>query len=64
MHRIQNDKRQVRWELYDLETDPKEQHDLLGSEPNRAAYHQKNLEEWLESVVRSFNGEDYQTDIR
>jgi arylsulfatase A-like enzyme len=62
LHRIQNDTGRVNWELYDLATDPKEQHDFSGSEPDRLAPLQTDLEDWLGSVVKSFNGEDYGTD--
>jgi arylsulfatase A-like enzyme len=48
-----------RWELYDLAADPKEAKDLLAAEPERAARMKKELTAWLESVVRSLNGEDY-----
>jgi arylsulfatase A-like enzyme len=48
----------VRWELYNLASDPKEAHNLLATEPKRAERMQKDLTAWLESVVRSLNGED------
>jgi hypothetical protein len=49
----------VKWELYDLASDPKEAHDVLATEPVRVAALRKGLNGWLESVVRSLNGEDY-----
>ena len=49
----------MRWELYDLAADPKESRDLLAAEPERAGRMKKDLTAWLESVVRSLNGEDY-----
>lgn len=51
---------EVRWELYNLSLDPTESRDLLHSEPQRAARMQQELTDWLTSVARSLNGEDYQ----
>ncbi len=60
LHRIQNKKTQdVTWELYNLANDPDENTVLLAEQPERVPEMQKNLEDWLESVVRSLNGEDY-----
>ncbi len=60
LHRIENAKSDgVKWELYDLATDPKEARDLLATEPKRAEAMKKDVAAWLESVVRSLNGEDY-----
>ena len=60
LHRIENAKSDgVKWELYDLAADPKESRDLLATEPKRAEALKKDLTVWLESVVRSLNGEDY-----
>ncbi len=60
LHRIENPKAdQVKWELYNLATDPKEARDLLADEPKRTESMQKELTAWLQSVVRSLNGEDY-----
>jgi arylsulfatase A-like enzyme len=60
LHRIENAKTGgVRWELYDLAADPKESRDLMAAEPTRTAAMRKELTAWLESVVRSLNGEDY-----
>ncbi len=62
LHRIEDRKTAaVTWELYDLSADPKEGRDLLAQQPDRAAAMRKELEAWLASVVRSLNGEDYQT---
>lgn len=49
----------VDWELYDLEADPAEKYTLYAEQPERVAKMQKDLEDWLESVARSHNGEDY-----
>jgi len=60
LHRIEAAKAAgVKWELYDLATDPKEARDLLATEAKRAEAMKKDLTAWLESVVRSLNGEDY-----
>jgi arylsulfatase A-like enzyme len=60
LHRIERAKADpVKWELYDLTTDPKEARDLFASDPKRVEKMQKELTAWLESVVRSLNGEDY-----
>jgi arylsulfatase A-like enzyme len=60
LHRIEAAKADgVRWELYDLAADPKESRDLLAAEPKRAETMKKEVTAWLESVVKSLNGEDY-----
>lgn len=62
LHRIENPKADgMKWELYDLNVDPKESRDLLASESERAGRMKKELTAWLESVTRSLNGEDYST---
>lgn len=60
LHRIESPKSDgVKWELYDLGVDPKESRNRLANEPERAGRMKKELGVWLESVVRSLNGEDY-----
>ena len=60
LHRIENKKtHEVSWELYNLVRDPDESTVLLAEQPERVPEMQKNLEDWLESVARSLNGEDY-----
>ncbi len=61
LHRIQRPNQEVRFELYDLETDRGEKHDQAGSNPERIAALSEKLEAWLGSVINSFNGEDYST---
>ena len=60
LHRIEPAKGSgARWELYDLAADAKEARDRSATEPKRLESMQKELTAWLESVVRSLNGEDY-----
>ncbi len=60
LHRIENAKSNgVKWELYNLASDPKEAKNLLDSEPERTTALQKQLTAWLTSVTKSLNGEDY-----
>ena len=60
LHRIEQPKAgSVRYELYDLATDPSETTDVAADQHERAAAMQLHLEAWLESVTRSLNGEDY-----
>lgn len=49
----------VDWELYDLDADPNEDNTLYAEQPEQVAKMQKAMEDWLESVARSHNGEDY-----
>jgi arylsulfatase A-like enzyme len=60
LHRIDTPKSKgIRWELYDLDADPKEEKNLAEIESKRVMEMQKALAAWLESVTRSLNGEDY-----
>ncbi|MDZ4286970.1 MAG: sulfatase-like hydrolase/transferase [Prosthecobacter sp.] len=60
LHRIENAKtHDVNWELYDLSADPDESRVLYAEQPERVPQMQGALEDWLESVARSLNGEDY-----
>jgi len=59
LHRIQDKKANVKWELYNLADDPGEQKDLLPQQSGRARSMSSQLEAWLRSVVRSLNGKDY-----
>lgn len=52
------------FELYDLEADATEAHDLADDMPDRVANMQRQLEEWQQSIVRSLKGEDYHTHIK
>ncbi|MFV0444174.1 MAG: sulfatase-like hydrolase/transferase [Planctomycetaceae bacterium] len=46
-------------ELYNLQTDPEEAHNVALEHPDRVAKMKQQLREWQLSVVRSLNGEDY-----
>ncbi len=58
LHRIEN-KKGVKFELYNLAEDPEERKDAASREPERVQAMKGRLEEWQKSVVRSLNGEDY-----
>lgn len=63
LHRIERSEATegtARWELYNLAADPAEEKDLFESEGQRVGPMKRSLETWLEAVVRSLNGEDYQ----
>jgi arylsulfatase A-like enzyme len=62
LHRIAKKQGEVSWQLYNLAADPREENDLAGTEGERLKRMQADLEAWLESVVRSLNGEDYDRD--
>jgi arylsulfatase A-like enzyme len=59
LHRIENKQGRVVWELYNLAADPAEKENLVEASASHAATMQAALEAWLQSVVRSLNGEDY-----
>ena len=62
LHRIQGKNvknSKASFELYNLATDPNEEHDVIDDQPRRAKAMQSGLRAWLESVTRSLNGEDY-----
>jgi len=59
LHRVEDKKGQVDWELYDLNADPAESRVLFAEQPERVPQMQAALEDWLESVARSLNGADY-----
>ncbi len=60
LHRIENEKnKKVTLELYHLELDAAESRNMLERYPEHGEKMQTELEEWLVSVVRSLNGEDY-----
>lgn len=50
----------VKWELYNLAVDPREEHDVAKKYPEIVRDLKVDFEAWLRSVVESLNGEDYQ----
>ena len=48
-----------KYELYDLTTDLSEKHDIAAAHPEIVARMKRELEQWLKSVMRSNQGEDY-----
>jgi arylsulfatase A-like enzyme len=46
-------------ELYDIAADRTERNDIAAAHPEIVAQMKAQLEEWQQSVVRSYNGEDY-----
>jgi arylsulfatase A-like enzyme len=49
----------ARYELYDLEADATESHDLADDLSDRLVLMKQQLEAWQHSVIRSLEGEDY-----
>jgi hypothetical protein len=58
LHRIEK-AGEVKWELYDLSSDPNEGEDVFAENAQRAVVLQGQLEDWQRSVVDSLNGKDY-----
>jgi len=59
LHRIQDADGDVTIELYNLDADPSEEHDVSREKSEVVEKNVLLLENWLESVARSLNGEDY-----
>jgi len=59
LHRIQTKTGKVRFELYDLGSDPSEKTDVAAGKPKRVEELKLGLTSWLKSVVHSLNGDDY-----
>ncbi len=57
--RARQDGAGLKWELYNLASDPAEQHDLFAAEQNQAMQLQSDLQAWLQSVTDSLKGADY-----
>lgn len=47
------------FELYHLASDPAEERDVAGENAEKVAAMKRQLDEWMDSVVRSLNGEEY-----
>jgi len=58
LHRIEN-KKGIKWELYQLETDPEEKNNLADEQIQRVETMKVQLEAWQKSLVQSLNGKDY-----
>jgi arylsulfatase A-like enzyme len=61
LHRLARKEGDVGWELYNLATDPAEESDLAATQGERTDRMRGELEAWLKSVVRSLNGDDFDT---
>ncbi|HBV64805.1 MAG TPA: N-acetylgalactosamine 6-sulfate sulfatase [Rhodopirellula sp.] len=59
LHRIES-RGNVKYELYHLVNDPMEARDLSSQEPERVRELTTALEDWQQSVLRSWSGADYQ----
>ena len=59
LHRIAKLNGALTWELYNLATDPAEETDLAQAEGAITREMRRQLDAWLQGVVRSLNGEDY-----
>ena len=59
LHRIEKEGKPVRFELYNLQLDPMEEHNCLEREPEIAEALRAQLGAWQASVVHSYNGGDY-----
>jgi len=59
LHRINTNGDDIKFELYNLETDPGETTDLYDKNPEISATIKMELETWLGSVINSLNGNDY-----
>ncbi len=60
LHRKENEKGDVDYELYNLETDPDEKQNIIDKDTAIDEKLKTGMRIWLESVVDSLNGKDYQ----
>ena len=49
----------AQWELYDVVADRPEKNDLAAAHPEVVSRMKVELEQWHQSVIRSYNGQDY-----
>ncbi|BDS05614.1 N-acetylgalactosamine-6-sulfatase [Oceaniferula spumae] len=63
LHRNENQKGKVGYELYNLEKDPMEKSNIAAQNPEDFDRLKLSLKSWQESVIRSLNGGDYQSHI-
>jgi len=59
LYRVEGAGGGIRFELYDLKTDPFEKTNVAAKCPERVSELKSALRRWLESVVGSYNGDDY-----
>ena len=62
LHRIEKNKQgpsRLSVELYNLQNDPLETNNLVGTHTQRAQALHRALDTWLDSVIDSLHGEDY-----
>lgn len=59
LHRIDGKNGKVRFELYNLDSDPSEKTNVAAGHPERTGQLKLGLNAWLKSVVGSYNGDDY-----
>lgn len=59
LHRIQSKNGENKFELYNLKDDPDEKNDLQSIESDKVKTMITQIENWLDSVVYSLNGGDY-----
>lgn len=59
LHRINTKNNDVRIELYNLEEDPEEKNNLYAGNQYKSLSMKNQLEAWLNSVIKSLNGNDY-----
>ena len=60
LHRIPVKGGQIRYELYNLKSDPKETENILEDHADNVRSMKADLADWQESVMHSHNGQDYQ----
>jgi len=59
LHRIEDKNKNIAFELYNLADDQYEKYNLVLTHPSRKIAMKAQLEQWLKSVTKSLNGQDY-----